>query len=91
MPSSAEVEIDENQEEDSDEDAGLIFYDPKEEARLQRENKLIEMQKNRAAGLLNDGVGAAKGSGVVAQTSLQNVKTVNQRTNFLNQLKQKKN
>jgi len=42
MPSSAEVEI-ADQEEDSDEDAGLIFYDPKEEARLERENKLLEM------------------------------------------------
>jgi len=40
MPSSAEVEI-ADQEEDSDED--LIFYDPVAEARLQKENKLLEM------------------------------------------------
>jgi hypothetical protein len=43
-----------------------VFYDPKEEARLQRENKLLEMQKNRAAGLLNDGPSKGTNMGAVA-------------------------
>jgi hypothetical protein len=40
QPSSNDKPIS-HQDEDSDDD-GLIFYDPKEEARLQREQKLIE-------------------------------------------------
>lgn len=49
------------------------------------------MQKNRAAGLLNDGPSKGTNMGAVAQSSLQAVKTVNARTAFFAQMKQRKN
>lgn len=33
---------------ESDEDTGLIFFDPKVEARLKKEKEMLENQRNRA-------------------------------------------
>lgn len=66
-----------------------MFYDPQAEARARKEKELIENQRNRA-NLLKDQSGASGSvASIAAQSSLLNVKQVNQRSNFLNQLKNK--
>jgi hypothetical protein len=75
------------QESQEDEETGLLFYDPLEEARAKKEKEMIENLRNRQ-NLKRDANNASSGivSSITAQSSLLNRKP-NQRLNFITQLR----
>ena len=78
----------EHHDSESDE-GGLVFYDPQAEERARKEKELLENQRNRANLLKDQGAANSGVAAIAAQSSLLNVKQVNQRSNFLNSLKNK--
>jgi hypothetical protein len=88
---SSSIPKDQEQEKksqhDSDSESGLVFYDPQAEALEKKHKDLVEMQRNRMNLQKDRNLQKNASSNMAWQQSLVSTGEVNQRGQFLQQLK----